>query len=107
MLLVAPFQILLVNFLAHIVIILFDKINIKYRIFNYVAMLVFVIGITIGFGYLFDWFAVNEIWIVCIVGIVVFIVALIIDIVKLNQDAKEINSDLEKLRKQKNKDKSE
>ncbi len=99
--LVVPFEILLVNLLAHSGFILFDKINMKYKIFNYIVMLVYLIGIIIGFGFLFGWFAVNEIWIVCVVGVVVFIVSLIIDLIKINQDAKEINSNLEELRKRK------
>ena len=63
MTLVAPFQILLVNFLAHIGFVLFDKINMKYKIINYTIMFVYLMGIILGFGFLFDWFVVNEIWI--------------------------------------------
>ncbi len=108
MTLVAPFQILLVNFLAHIGFILFDKINMKYKIINYAVMLIYLIGILLGFGFLFDWFSVNEIWIVCVVGVIVFVLAIIMDIIKINRDAKEINASLDELRKRKNNnDKSE
>ncbi len=102
MTLVAPFQILLVNSLAHIGFILFDKINMKYKIINYTVMLVYLIGIVLGFGFLFDWFAVNEIWIVCVVGVIVFVLAITMDIIKINRDAKEINASLDELRKRKN-----
>lgn len=96
-----PFEILLVNLLAHIGFILFDKINMKHKVFNYIVMLLYLIGIIVGFGYLFEWFVVNEIWVVCIVGVAVFIIALVIDIVKLNRDASEINSKLQELQKRK------
>lgn len=99
---VVPFEILLVNLLAHIGFILLDKINMRYKILNYIIMLVYLIGIIIGFGFLFKWFVVNEIWIVCVVGVAVFIIALLIDIVKINRDASEINSSLQELRKRKN-----
>ena len=98
---VVPFEILLINFLSHIGFILFDKIDMKYRIFNYFVMLVYLMVIIIGFGFLFDWFAVNKIWIVCVVGVSVFLIALLIDIVKINRDASEINSNLKELRKHK------
>lgn len=101
---VVPFEILLVNLLAHIGFILFDKINIKYKFFNYMIMLIYLVGIIIGFGYLFKWFVVNEIWVVCVVGVAVFIIALVIDIIKINRDASEINSKLQELRKRKNQD---
>lgn len=101
---VVPFEILLVNLLAHIGFILLDKINMRYKILNYIVMLVYLIGIIIGFGFLFKWFVVNEIWIVCVVGVAVFIIAFIIDIVKINRDASEINSSLKELRKRKNQD---
>ncbi len=101
---VVPFEILLVNLLAHIGFILFDKINIKYKFFNYMIMIIYLVGIIIGFGYLFKWFVVNEIWVVCVVGVAVFIIALVIDIIKINRDASEINSKLQELRKRKNQD---
>lgn len=96
-----PFEILLVNLLAHIGFILFDKINMKHKMLNYIGMLLYLLGIIVGFGYLFEWFVVNEIWVVCIVGVAVFIIALVIDIVKLNRDASEINSKLQELQKRK------
>lgn len=102
MTLVVPFQILLVNFLAHIGFVLFDKINMKYKIINYAVMLVYLIGIILGFGFLFEWFAVNEIWIVCVVGVIVFVIAIVMDIIKISRDAKEINASLDELRKRKN-----
>ena len=102
MTLVAPFQILLVNFLAHIGFVLFDKINMKYKIINYTIMFVYLMGIILGFGFLFDWFVVNEIWIACVVGAVVFIFAIVMDIIKISRDAKEINASLDKLRNRKN-----
>ena len=99
-----PFEILLVNLLAHIGFSLFDKIDMKYGILNYLVMLIYLVGLIVGFGYLFKWFVVNEIWVVCVVGIIVFIVALVIDIIKINCDASEINSSLQELQKLKNRD---
>lgn len=99
-----PFEILLVNLLAHFGFLLFDKINLKYRLLNYIGMLVYLIGIIVGFGYLFKWFVVNEIWVVCVVGVAVFIVALVIDLIKISRDASEINSSLQELQKRKSQD---
>lgn len=101
---VVPFEILLVNLLAHIGFIILEKINMRYKAINYLIMLIYLIGIIVGFGYLFKWFVVNEIWVVCIVGIAVFIFALIIDIIRINRDASKINSSLQELRKRRNQD---
>lgn len=100
----APFEIFLVNLLAHIGFILFDKIDMKYKIINYSVMLIYLIGIIVGFGYLFKWFVINEIWVVCVVGVAVFIIALVIDIIKINREANQINSSLRELRKRNNHD---
>lgn len=102
-----PFEILLVNFLAHIGFAIFDKIDMRFRVFNYLAMLIFALGIIIGFGFLFDWFAVNAIWIVCLVGVVVFGLACGIDIIKINRDAATINSQLQQLRERKSNEKDD
>lgn len=101
---VVPFEILLVNLLAHIGFIILEKINMRYKAINYLIMLIYLIGIIVGFGYLFKWFVVNEIWVVCIVGVAVFIFALIIDIIRINRDASKINSSLQELRKRRDQD---
>ena len=99
-----PLEILLANFLAHIGFILINKIDMKYSILNYIVMLVYSLGIVIGFCFLFNWCEVDELWIICLIVIIVFVVAFVIDIIKIKQDADEINKNLEKLRKQKDKE---
>lgn len=96
-----PLEILLANFLAHIGFVLLNKIDMKYKIFNYFAMLAFSLGIVIGFCFLFNWCEVGELWIICLIVIVVFIVAFVIDLIKIKQDADEINTSLNEIRKRK------
>lgn len=93
-----PFEMLLVNFLMHLGFFFIDKIEFKNRTINYAIMLLCLIGIIIGFGILFNWFHANEIWIICLVGVLVFIFAIVIDVIKINRDAAEINEKLKKLR---------
>lgn len=102
-----PFEILLVNFLAHIGFLLFDLIDMRVRIFNYLVMLVYTLGIIIGFGFLFGWFTVNAIWIVCVVGVAVFGIAVAIDAIKINRDAATINDKLKRLRERKAQERNE
>lgn len=96
-----PLEILLANFLAHIGFVLLNKIDMKYKIFNYFAMLVFSLGIVIGFCFLFNWCNVDELWIIFLIVIIVFIVAFVIDLIKIKQDADEINASLNEIRKRK------
>ncbi len=96
-----PLEILLANFLAHIGFILLNKIDMKYKIFNYISMLAFSLGIVIGFCFLFNWCKVDELWIICLIVIIVFIVAFVIDLIKIKQDADEINASLNEIRKRK------
>ena len=90
--------------MAHIGFIVFNKIDMKYKILNYIVMLVYSLGIVIGFCFLFNWCGISELWIICLIVIIVFIVAFVIDIIKIKQDADEINENLEKLRKRKDKE---
>jgi len=62
-----PLEILLANFLAHIGFILINKIDMKYSILNYIVMLVYSLGIVIGFCFLFNWCEVDELWIICLI----------------------------------------
>ena len=96
-----PLEILLANFLAHIGFILFNKIDMKYKILNYIVMLLYSLGIVIGFCFLFNWCEVGELWIICLIVIIVFIVAFVIDLIKIKQDADEINASLNEIRKRK------
>lgn len=96
-----PLEILLANFLAHIGFVLLNKIDMKYKIFNYFTMLVFSLGIVIGFCFLFNWCNVDELWIIFLIVIIVFIVAFVIDLIKIKQDADEINASLNEIRKRK------
>ena len=86
-----PLEILLANFLAHIGFILINKIDMKYQILNYLVMLIYSLAIVIGFSFLFNWCEVDELWIICLIVVIVFIVAFVIDIIKIKQDADEIN----------------
>ncbi|MBD5100722.1 MAG: hypothetical protein HDT29_05620 [Clostridiales bacterium] len=96
-----PLEILLANFLVHIGFILINKIDMKYNILNYIVMLIYSLGIVIGFCFLFNWCEIGELWIICLIVIIVFIVAFVIDLIKIKQDADEINASLNEIRKRK------
>lgn len=95
---IIPLEILLVNSLMHIGFFVLDKIHFKYTIIKYAIMLVYVVGLIIGFGFLFNWFDVIAIWVISIVGVLVVIIAIAIDALKLKYDADEINERLNKIK---------
>lgn len=93
-----PFEMLLVNFLMHMGFFALEKIDFQYSVIKYSIMIVYVLGLIIGFGFLFHWFEVLAVWVFCIVGIAVFVLAIVFDAFKLKRDAEEINSRLNKIK---------
>lgn len=93
-----PFEILLVNFLMHLGGFLLEKIDIKFSIIKYFLMLVFVLTLIIGFGFLFNWFEVIAVWVICIVGAAVFLISVVTDALMLKRDADEINNKINKIK---------
>lgn len=93
-----PFEMLLVNFLFHLGSVFLQKIDFKNQIILYIIMAVYLTGLIIGFGTLFNWFHANAIWVICLVALIVLIVAIFIDALKVNREAAIINKRLEELR---------
>lgn len=93
-----PFEMLLVNLLMHIGFYFVHKIDFKYFILSFALDLIYVTGLIIGFGFLFDWFHANTIWIICLVGAVVYIFGILIDVWRINREVGFINEKLKSLR---------
>jgi len=94
-----PFEILLVNFLMHLGFVFIRKIDFKNQIILYSIIAVYLLGLIIGFGFLFNWFHVNAIWVICLIGLAVFILAIFIDILNVNREVVKINEKLKEIRK--------
>ena len=91
-----PFEMLLVNFLAHAGFFALRRLDLN-PIAAYAVMLVYLTGLLIGFGFLFGWFRTVAIWVICLVGFLVFLAAIAIDVWKVNRDAATINEKLKRL----------
>jgi F0F1-type ATP synthase assembly protein I len=63
-----------------------------------------MLAVLIVFGYIFDWYSRTPLWLLIIIGIVVYIAGNVFNIVKINNDLAQINRELIKREKMKNSD---
>lgn len=86
------FQVLGVNFVIHLELFLMQKIQMQYFMLEAVLEVSLIAGALIIFGAIFDWFTSTPIWILVIMGIVMYIVSLSLDLLRMRQEAQEINA---------------
>ncbi|MBD5111688.1 MAG: hypothetical protein HDT42_04035 [Ruminococcaceae bacterium] len=85
------FEVLAVNILLHLGLFIIHKFEFKYRIMEIFIENVFVIIIVVFWGEILGWFSSVPIWILIIMGIVIYLISLLLNLLQLRQDAKEIN----------------
>lgn len=92
--LTSVYQVLLVNILIHVGLILVRKIESKYFIIEVSIEIGYILGILLVFGYIFKWFTNPPLWVVVLIGIVVYIICCLIDIFHIKDDISIINDQL-------------
>lgn len=85
------FEVLAVNILLHLGLFIIHKFEFKYRIMEIFIENVFVIIIVVFWGEILGWFSSVPIWILIIMGIVIYLISLLLNLLQMRQDAKEIN----------------
>lgn len=88
------YQSLIVNIIIHLGLILLQKYESKYYVIEFIVNIGYVLGILIAFGFLFKWYNSMPLWVVSLMGIVVYLFSCIFSIFKINDDISFINNQL-------------
>jgi hypothetical protein len=79
------------------------KFESSYVILEYLLDLTYVVIVVIVFGVLFKWIYITPIWVLAVMGIVIYSFLVLLGITRIKRDAKELNKLLQE-RKEKNVD---
>lgn len=90
------FQNLGVNIVIHLALLLVHKIQMKYAMFEIALEIALIVGVLLIFGAMFGWFTSTPVWILVIMGIVMYIVSLVLNLLHMQQEAQEINALIQK-----------
>lgn len=94
------FQVLGVNMIVHLGLVLIHKIQIKYVVLETALDILLITGALLAFGVLFDWFTSTPIWVLVIMGIVMYMLSLLLDLLQMKKEAQEINELIRKRNKE-------
>ncbi len=93
------YQTLAANIVIHLGLSLLKRFECKYFIVEIVAELGYVLAVLAISGYVFGWYSSTPIWLLAIIGTVVYLLGSLINIFRVNSDVEFINHQL-KLRKE-------
>lgn len=90
------FQAFCANLVIHIGLVFLKKLESKYFLLELLWEIGYTIGILILCGSLFKWYGSTPLWMVIIMGIIIYLIACLFDILKINDDLMFINKELKK-----------
>ncbi len=92
------YQLLLVNVIIHLGLLLVQKLESPYYLIEILWQFFYVLLVLIPAGYLFDWYSSTPLWIVVIMGIVMYTFSCVMNIFKINSNVAIINKQLKSLK---------
>lgn len=90
------FQVLEANGAVHLCLLLLHQFELKYPIFEIALEVLIIIVTSVVFGAIFQWFTSTPIWVLIVMGVVIYVVSLILNIMTMKQEAQKINTLIKK-----------
>jgi len=90
------FEILGANIVIHLGLLLTQKFESRYAIFEFLLDVSYVIAVLIIFGLIFDWYSSVPVWVLVIMAVVIYVFGLFVNIARTRKDAKEMDELLQK-----------
>lgn len=90
------FQVLGTNIVVHFGLIVLSKLELKYAIIEIFLHIALIIIMLVVFGSIFNWFTSTPVWILVIMGFVMYIISAILNLFCMKQEAQEINELIKK-----------
>ena len=86
------FQVLGVNIVIHLGLFVLSKLELKYVVIEMFLHIAMIIIMLVAFGSIFNWFTSTPIWILIIIGFVIYIISAILNLFYMKREAQEINA---------------
>lgn len=85
------FQVLGANIVVHFCLMFLSNLEMKYAIIEIFLHIALIIIILVVFGSIFHWVMSTPIWVLVIMGFVIYILSAILNLLYMKQEAQEIN----------------
>lgn len=90
------FQVLGTNIMVHFGLFFLNKLEVKYAVFEIFLNITLILVMLLLFGSVFHWFTSTPLWVLMIMGFVIYIVSIILNLLCMQQEAQEINALIKK-----------
>lgn len=94
------FQVFLVNVVAHLILLLMYKIEIKYFAVEVAVEIVLIIALSLLFGVIFNWYISTPLFVLVLMSIAIYILSIILNILHMKREADEINKLIQNIKKE-------
>lgn len=89
-------QTLGVNFVIHAGCLLAHKLELKHLLFETIFDLLVIIATLVCFGAIFGWFMSTPVWVLVIIGVLMYLISLLLNLMDMGREAQELNRLIEK-----------
>lgn len=96
------FQVLGTNIMVHFGLFFLNKLEVKYAVFEIFLNITLILVMLFLFGSVFHWYTSTPIWVLIIMGILIYIASIILNLLCMQQEAQEINALIKKRNSKKN-----
>lgn len=90
------FQVLGINIIVHFGLNFLSKLEVKHTIIEIALDIALITIMLLLFGSIFHWFTSTPIWILVIMGFIIYLVSILLNLLCMKQEAKEINALIKK-----------
>ncbi len=93
---ITVFQAFFANIVIHIGLYLVNKIESRFFLMEHLWEVGYILVVLICCGFLFNWYSSTPLWLVILMGVIIYAISCFINIVKIRDDISEINQELQK-----------
>lgn len=93
------FQVFLVNVIAHLILLLMDKIEIKHAAAEAAIEIVLIAVLSLLFGAVFNWYSSTPLFVLIPMSIAIYVISIVLNILNMKRQADEINKLIQAIKK--------
>ena len=94
------FQVFLVNVVAHLILLLMYKIEIKYFAVEVAVEIVLTVALSLLFGAIFNWYISTPLFVLVLMSVTIYIISIVLNILHMKRQADEINELIQNIKKE-------
>lgn len=93
------FQVFLVNVIAHLILLLMNKIEIKHAAAEAAIEIVLIVTLSLLSGAVFNWYTSTPLFVLIPMSIAIYVISIVLNILHMKRQADEINKLIQMIKK--------